>query len=185
MKSKDQQLLEEAYQTVLLSELFDTSPEKANVKWNLSDKRFIEATFNGPNDRTYYMSLADYGYADLEGDAYTVRAFGEKQWDFLKKGTYFVEFGDTTGDTNNPDYNILGTGGTSSSKVFGIVINAVARLVKNNPRVIRNLMFSAKEPSRIKMYKRLLPLLATKFDKIPFTNAKGNTFYLVDKSIPR
>lgn len=152
-KTELQQIIREE----ILKELFDT---KEPVKWKADgddDEADYSATFTGPNDRKYVINMQFLGYLNLPDEA--IIASGNLLPDevndlFFDQG-YHVEFGDT-----KEGKGITGLAGPEASKVFGIVLNAIIGKIKRQK--IDYIFFSAKEPSRKALYKKMAPLIASK-----------------------
>jgi hypothetical protein len=174
MKSKDQLLLEAAYDSIIITELFDTSKK---ITWKKGSMNDYHARFKGPNGRTYNISLTQAFHMDND----------EKVLNIFKKfkgidakaaaesiSTYHLEFSDT-------EHGIDISGEGSAAAVFGIVVNAVADLVSFTPR-IKTLVLSAKEPSRRSLYSRLLPFLARKLGDWKLLVSKNKEYYYLEKN---
>ena len=177
MKSKDQLLLEEAYDSIIITELFDTSKKITWKKGSMNDYR---ARFKGPNGRTYDISLQQaYWMGDEEK---VLSIFKKFKGNDEKKATqaaesissYHLEFSDTEHGTD-----ISGEG--SAAAVFGIVANAVADLLSSTP-IIKIIILSAKEPSRRSLYSRLLPFLARKLGGWNLLMSKNKEYYYLEKN---
>ena len=182
--NKDQKLLEEAYKQVvesflakneepliLVNELFDTTKK---LKWQKSSLDDYSTKFKAPNGRTYeidvmksfYINFPDKVYQSYEGDDKSFhRMFSDDE-------AYTLEFGD---EEHGKDI----TGEGSSAAVFGIVINAVKKLVESTPS-IKTLFLSAKEPSRRSLYSRLVPLFARQLGW-NFQISKNKKYYYLEK----
>lgn len=186
MKSKDQQLLEEAYEKIslkdriVISELFDT---KKKLKWEKPTDEFgnYQATFKAPNGKTYGILLAPTQWAMDEDEMF--QGFDGTEEEFnsifgMSSGTglptsYLLEFSDEDDDT----IDITGEG--SAAAVFGIVANAVTDLIKKHAH-IKHIVFSAKEPSRRSLYSRLAPIIA-KRNGFKLNVSKDNQFYYLSR----
>ena len=180
MKSKDQALLEEAYSlvqdSVIVTELFDTV--KKSLKWSPSSSyKIYDTGFKGPNGRNYNISLtqASWMYDEKTASDIFKKFKGiDAQEAAESTSTYHLEFSDT-----KHGMDISGEG--SAAAVFGIVVNAVADLVSSTPR-IRALVLSAKEPSRRRLYSRLVPVLAKKLGNWKVLTSKNKEYYYLEQS---
>lgn len=159
----------------LLQELFNTKQE---AEWEFHDGEFHTILY-GPNDITYILNLTPFWEVKLPAEAFNVKQMTPEQWKILEHGTWHVEFGD---DETSDQIGITGEQGMNSSKVFSIIGDALIKKVKSNPRVIRSLAFSAKEPSRKSLYARLAPLLAKKLNKDLVVSDDGSWFFLINRS---
>lgn len=162
----------------LLAELFNT---KQSSEWIFHDGAF-HTILEGPNGITYMLNLASYWEMDLPAEAFNVKEMSPEQWKTLKHGTWHVEFGS---EESKEQTEITGEQGMSSSKVFSLIGNALLNKVKEQPKVFKNLAFSAKEPSRRSLYARLAPLLAKKLNKDVVVSDDGSWFFIVAKPAER
>jgi hypothetical protein len=186
MKSKDQQLLEEAYGKVyidrktVINELFDT---KKKIKWQKPKDEFenYQASFKAPNGKTYGILLAPTQWAVDEDEMFEGFPGTEEEFDSIfgmSSGadlptSYLLEFSDEDDDT------IEITGEGSAAAVFGIVANAVTDLIKNHSH-IKHVVFSAKEPSRRSLYSRLAPIIA-KRNGFKLSVSENKQFYYLSR----
>lgn len=159
----------------LLQELFNTKQE---AEWFYNDGEF-QTVLQGPNDITYLLNLTPYWEIKLPGEAFNVKQMTPEQWKILEHGTWHVEFGD---DEASDQIGITGDQGMNSSKVFSLIGNALLDKVKKEPKVFKNLAFSAKEPSRQSLYGRLAPILAKKLNKDVVVSDNGEWFFLLSKN---
>lgn len=171
MKSTE---LRQLIRETIIKELFDT---KEKIKWKSDggDDPDYSAVFTGPNNRKYEIVLQFLDYLSLPDDVYTEasRLFpAEDIYDEFFDYGYHVEFGDT-----EEGKGITGLGGTDAAKIFGIVINALIDKIKKAK--IESIFFSAKEESRKSLYKKMVPLLASKLGMEQVNN--GKYFYLYKK----
>jgi hypothetical protein len=164
-KSELQRLIREE----IVKELFDT---KEKVKWKSGEDIDFTTTFTGPNDQKYEINITSLEYLNLPDSAIT--AAGKLLPDevnemFVDGNGYHVEFIDT-----KEGKGITGLGGSDTTKIFGIVINAlVDKLKKEKAELV---FFSAKEPSRKELYKKMVPFIASKLGMQQVNN--GKYYYL-------
>lgn len=158
----------------LVTELFNT---KQTSEWEFHDGEFHTILY-GPNDITYMLNLTPYWEIKLPGEAFNVKEMSPEQWKILEHGTWHVEFGD---DETSDQIGITGEQGMNSSKVFSLIGNALLSKVKEQPGVFKNLAFSAKEPSRQSLYKRLSEILARKLNKDVVISDNGEWFFILAK----
>lgn len=159
----------------LLTELFNTKQE---AEWFYNDGEY-QTVLQGPNEASYLLNLTPYWNIELPGEAFNVKQMTPEQWRILKVNSWHVEFGD---DESSDQIGITGEQGSSSPKVFGLIGNALLAQVKKHPRVFQNLVFSAKEPSRQSLYKKLAPLLAKKLNKDVVVSDNGEWFFILSKN---
>ena len=164
-KSELRQIIREE----IVKELFDT---KEKVKWKSGEEEDFTATFTGPNDQKYEINITSLEYLNLPDSAIT--AAGKLLPDdvnemFIDGNGYHVEFGDT-----EEGKGITGLGGSDTTKIFGIVINALADKLKKEKAEL--VFFSAKEPSRKELYKKMVPFIASKLGMQQVNN--GKYYYL-------
>ena len=94
------------------------------------------------------------------------------------------EFGSNT--PSGDPYTVSLTGGGNAIKVFSTVITIMKEYIaKNQPEVIE---FSAKEPSRVKLYNRLLGGFKQDYEGLGYNLTQKNSdygadYFLVNKSI--
>lgn len=158
----------------LLTELFDT---KQSAEWVFDNGEF-RTILQGPNDITYMMNLTPYWEVKLPGEAFNVKQMTPEQWKILEHGTWHVEFAN---DEVSDQIGITGDQGMSSSKVFSLIGNAILDKVKKEPKVFKNLAFSAKEPNRQSLYARLSKIIAKKLNKDVVRSDNGEWFFIVSK----
>lgn len=167
--------LKQIIKEVILKELFDT---KAKVKWRGDgfddEEKDYSTTFTGPNNRKYKIELQALTFLDLPTKAIdaALEFMSDEVFDEFFDQGYHIEFGDT-----KEGKDITGLGGTDTAKVFGIVINAVIDKVKREN--IEYFMFSAKEPSRKALYKKIAPLVAS---KLGYDQANDGTYFFLSKN---
>lgn len=137
-----------------LKELFDT---KKKLKWeNIGG--YLTAKFVAPNRRKYEITLASVSYFQLPKEAKAIIKkimSRDMAMDFEWSG-YLLEFTDL--GLEDKGQEITGLGGEDTSKIFGIIGNAVVDKIKS--KNIPYLYFAGKESSRIALYSRLAPLMA-------------------------
>jgi hypothetical protein len=153
----------------ILLELFDT---EAPIRWDVSGDSFV-AKFKAPNEITYKIeieSISNFGTSE-EFDNAAVNAMSQETFDsFIDQG-YHVEFSDTQGGQG-----ITGAGGKDTAKVFGIILNAIVSKVKEEN--IGYFFFTAEEPSRKALYKRMVPMIA---NKLGYEHATDGTYFFVSR----
>ena len=155
----------------IVKELFDT---KETIKWKEGEDSDFTATFTGPNNQKYVIDITSLEYLNLPDSAIT--AAGKLLPDevddmFLDGAGYHVEFRD-----REKGKGITGLGGSDTAKIFGIVINAlISKLKKEKTELV---FFSAKEPSRKELYKKMAPLIAT---KLGMKQVNNGTYYFLYK----
>jgi hypothetical protein len=162
-----------------IKELFDT---KQKVKWETDE--YLEAkdfttTFVGPNDREYVIDLQSLShmYDSIEDDVYEYsgQVMSDDIADLFWELGYHLQFKDT-----EEGMGITGLGDTSASAIFGVVINAVIDKIKKEK--IEYLFLSAEEPSRQKLYARLVPIIAKKMGWKGQAN-NGKYYFLSKKNL--
>ena len=165
-KSELKQIIKEE----ILKELFDT---KEKVKWRSGEDTDFTATFTGPNNQKYEIDITSLEYLNLPDSAITAAGKllpEEANEMFIDGQGYHVEFVDI-----EKGKGITGLGGGDTAKIFGIVINAlVIKLKRENADLV---FFSAKEPSRKELYKKIAPLMATKLGMKQVNNGKYYFLY--------
>jgi hypothetical protein len=141
------------------------SRETQKLDWKQTDEALV-ASFKVGN-RTYKTTLEETAFMEFdEGQTYRDIESIAKDLDILKdaegdpiessENFYHLEFGDTK----------LGkgiTGEGNAFEVFTTTMNGVVDYLKANPR-IEGVVFTAKEPSRIRLYKTLSQVLAGKLN---------------------
>jgi len=160
----------------VVKELFDT---KEKVKWTTEDGAFeyddYSAVFTGPNNRKYEIRLENMELLDLPDEVYQLiekglpKSSDPELFDTFVREGYHIEFGD-----EEEGKGVTGLGGKEAAKIFGIVINAVIDKVKREK--INYAFFSAKEPSRQALYKKVAPMIASRLGMKQFNN--GHYFFL-------
>ena len=165
-KSELKQIIKEE----ILKELFDT---KEKVKWRSGEDVDFTTTFTGPNNQKYEINITSLEWLNLPDSAITAAVKllpDEVNEMFIDGNGYHVEFIDT-----EKGKGITGLGGGDTSKIFGIVINAlVSKLKKENAELV---FFSAKESSRKELYKKIGPLMATMLGMKQVNNGKYYFLY--------
>ena len=141
------------------------SKETQKLDWKQTDEALV-ASFKVGN-RTYKTTLEETAFMEFdEGQTYRDIESIAKDLDILKdaegdpiessENFYHLEFGDTK----------LGkgiTGEGNAFEVFTTTMNGVVDYLKANPK-IEGVVFTAKEPSRIRLYKTLSQVLAGKLN---------------------
>jgi len=153
------------------------------LKWRQTDEALVASFKVG--DRTYKTTLEETAFMEFdEGQTYRDIESIAKDLDILKdaegdpiessENFYHLEFGDTK----------LGkgiTGKGNAFEVFTTTMNGVVDYLKANPR-IEGVVFTAKEPSRIRLYKTLSQVLAGKLNGS--SGFKNDTFIVSTKPSP-
>jgi hypothetical protein len=164
-KSELKQIIKEE----IVKELFDT---KETIRWKEGEDSDFTATFTGPNNQKYVIDITSLEYLNLPDSAVIVAGKllpDEANEMFIDGQGYHVEFRDA-----KQGKGITGLGGTDSTKIFGIVINALVDKLKKEK--IELVFFSAKEPSRRELYKKIVLVIATKLGMKQVNN--GKYYYL-------
>ena len=141
------------------------SKETQKLDWKQTDEALV-ASFKVGN-RTYKTTLEETAfmefdevqtYRDIENIAKDLDILKDAEGDPIESSEnfYHLEFGDTK----------LGkgiTGEGNAFEVFTTTMNGVVDYLKANPK-IEGVVFTAKEPSRIRLYKTLSQVLAGKLN---------------------
>ena len=168
----------------------DTNPQfklsltvKQDLKWRQTDEALVtkfkvgERDFKMTLEETAFMEF-DEGqtYQDIEDIAKELGITEDKDGDGIESSErYFhYEFGDV-----ELGKDITGTG--NAMEVFSVAINGAADYI-NKKKKVEGVIFTAKEPSRIKLYKTLGQSLA---DKIGGSFAYKNDTFVVSKNPPK
>jgi len=166
-KSELKQLIREE----IIKELFDT---KEKIRWREGEETDFTATFTGPNDQKYVIDITSLEWLNLP-DRATIAAgkllpdAANEMWEDGQG--YHVEFRDV-----KKGKGITGLGGADSAKIFGIVINAIVdKMKRENAELV---FFSAKEPSRKELYKKMAPLIAS---RMGMKQVNNGTYYFLYK----
>jgi hypothetical protein len=162
-----QQLIREE----LVKELFDT---KEKIRWRFGEESDFTATFTGPNDQKYTIDITSLEWLNLPNSAIIAasKLLPEEVNEMFNDGQgYHVEFRDA-----KKGKGITGLGGTDASKIFGIVINALVDKIKREKADL--VFFSAKEPSRKDLYKKMVPFIAS---KMGMEQVNNGTYYFLYK----
>jgi hypothetical protein len=164
-KSELRQIIKEE----IIRELFDT---KEKIRWREGEDSDFTATFTGPNDQKYVIDITSLEWLTLPNSA-TITAsklLPDAAIEMWEDGQgYHVEFRDV-----KKGKGITGLGGTDTAKIFGIVINALVDKMKREKAEL--VFFSAKEPSRKELYKKIAPLIAT---KLGMKQVNNGTYYFL------
>jgi len=164
-KSELQRIIREE----IVKELFDT---KEKIKWREGEETDFTATFTGPNDQKYVIDITSLEWLNLPNAAITAAGKllpDEANEMFIDGQGYHVEFRDV-----EKGKGITGLGGTDTAKIFGIVINALVDKIKREKADL--VFFSAKEPSRKELYKKIAPLIAT---RLGMKQVNNGTYYFL------
>jgi len=155
----------------IVKELFDT---KEKIRWREGEESDFTATFTGPNDQKYTIDITSLEWLNLPNSA-TIAAgklLPEEVNEMFNDGQgYHVEFRDA-----KKGKGITGLGGTDAAKIFGIVINALVDKIKREKADL--VFFSAKEPSRKDLYKKMVPFIAS---KMGMKQVNNGTYYFLYK----
>jgi hypothetical protein len=153
----------------IVKELFDT---KEKIRWREGEDSDFTATFTGPNDQKYTIDITSLEYLNLPDNAIIAagKLLPEEVLEMFDDGEgYHVEFRDV-----KKGKGITGLGGSDTAKIFGIVINAIVDKIKREKSDL--IFFSAKEPSRKELYKKMAPLIASKLGMKQVNN--GEYYFL-------
>jgi hypothetical protein len=156
------------------------SKRTQKLDWKETDEAIVASFKIG--DRTYKTTLEETAFMEFdEGQTYQDIEDIAKDLDILEdaegdpiessENFYHLEFGDTE----------LGkgiTGKGNAFEVFTTTMNGVVDYLKANPR-IEGVVFTAKEPSRIRLYKTLSQVLAGKLNGS--SGFKNDTFIVSTK----
>jgi len=163
--------LKQIFREEIIKELFDT---KEKITWRDGGASDFTATFTGPNNQKYAIDITSLEWLVLP-DSATITAgkllpdASKEMWEDGQG--YHVEFGDV-----KKGKGITGLGGADSAKIFGIVINAIIDKMKREKAEL--VFFSAKEPSRKNLYKKMAPLIAS---KMGMKQVNNGTYYFLYK----
>jgi len=159
----------------MVEDLIPSKPERARagVKFSLSTKQDLDWKITDEDIQTsfkvkgkeYTTRLEETAFMEFdEGQTYNdidkiAKKLGiqeDSEGDDISSSEkfYHLEFADEAGDTG-----ITGTG--NATKVFSDNINGVVDYLKENPDV-EGVVFTAKEPSRIRLYERLSEVMDDK-----------------------
>ena len=145
-----EQEVEEAYSDPL-TELFDT---KGGVRWRGSNRSYVYGNFTSSNGIKYRIQLSSpmYGPSELDPSSF----FKDIDTSTALKAKY-LEF-DQIDETNTRKSGIEGTG--AAAEVFGIVVNAILKYIKNNETSM--IYFQAKETNRVRLYRSIIKMLLSR-----------------------
>ena len=166
-KSELRQLIREE----IVKELFDT---KEKIRWREGEESDFTATFTGPNKQKYTIDITSLEWLNLPNSAIIAagKLLPEEVNEMFNDGPgYHVEFRDA-----KKGKGITGLGGTDAAKIFGIVINALVDKIKREKADL--VFFSAKEPSRKDLYKKMVPFIAS---KMGMKQVNNGTYYFLYK----
>jgi hypothetical protein len=166
-KSELRQLIREE----IVKELFDT---KEKIRWREGEESDFTATFTGPNKQKYTIDITSLEWLNLPNSAIIAagKLLPEEVNEMFNDGQgYHVEFRDA-----KKGKGITGLGGTDAAKIFGIVINALVDKIKREKADL--VFFSAKEPSRKDLYKKMVPFIAS---KMGMKQVNNGTYYFLYK----
>jgi len=156
---------------IRLKELFAT---KEKISWSEGDDTDFTTTFTGHNNQKYVINITSLEYLNLPDSAIIAASnlLPDEVTDMFNDGEgYHVEFSDAS-----KGKGITGLGGTDAAKILGSVINALVDKIKREKSEL--VFFSAKEPSRKELYKKMAPLIATKLGMLQVNNG---TYYFLYK----
>jgi hypothetical protein len=158
---------------ILLTELFNTTEK---VKWK-SDGGLppdYSTTFLGPNSQKYTIIMEPLEFMKLENEIYQYAGtvMSDDVFDQFFEEGYHIQFADEKGS-----FEVTGQGGKDTSKILSIVINAIINKIKREK--IEYIFFSAKEESRKGLYKKIVPLIAS---KLGWSEANNGEFYFLSKN---
>lgn len=144
------QAVQEAYSEPL-TELFNT---KGGVRWRGSNWSYVYGNFTSSNGIKYRIQLSSpmYGPSELDPSSF----FKDIDTSTALKAKY-LEF-DQIDETNTRKSGIEGTG--AAAEVFGIVINAILKYIKNNETSM--IYFQAKEINRVRLYRSIIKMLLSR-----------------------
>jgi hypothetical protein len=146
-----------------LNEVFDSKPEP--ITWKTKSKRKWVGEFNVED--IPYRLFFNSGMGSQGKDVW------ELTFSIDKKGRLPADLKDKIQGTKN--FGVVGTG--NQGKVFSTVMAALKELIKSvSPK---QLQFSAEEPSRMKLYKRMVSKFASSLGYKP--EMTGDYFELVRK----
>ena len=153
----------------LLKELFDT---KEKIRWREGEDTDFTATFTGPNNQKYVIDMTSLEWLNLPNAAIIAagKLLPDEALEMFDDGQgYHVEFRD-----DKKGKGITGLGGADTAKIFGIVINALTNKIKQEKTDL--VFFSAKEPSRKELYKKMAPIIAS---KMGMKQVNNGTYYFL------
>jgi hypothetical protein len=153
----------------LLKELFDT---KEKIRWREGEDTDFTATFTGPNNQKYVIDMTSLEWLNLPNAAIIAagKLLPDEALEMFDDGQgYHVEFRD-----DKKGKGITGLGGADTAKIFGIVINALINKIKQEKTDL--VFFSAKEPSRKELYKKMAPIIAS---KMGMKQVNNGTYYFL------
>jgi hypothetical protein len=153
----------------LLKELFDT---KEKIRWREGEDSDFTATFTGPNNQKYVIDMTSLEWLNLPNAAIIAagKLLPDEALEMFDDGQgYHVEFRD-----DKKGKGITGLGGADTAKIFGIVINALINKIKQEKTDL--VFFSAKEPSRKELYKKMAPIIAS---KMGMKQVNNGTYYFL------
>ena len=167
-KSELQQIIREE----IVKELFDT---KEKIRWHEGEDTDFTATFTGPNNQKYVIDITSLEWLNLPNSAIIAagKLLPDEVSEMFNDGQgYHIEFRDAS-----KGKGITGLGGADTAKIFGIVINALVNKIKREKSDL--VFFSAKEPSRKELYKKMAPLIAS---KLGMEQVNNGTYYFLYKN---
>lgn len=142
-----------------LNELFDTQPDKqVKAKWKHDKSVGMETSdmyFTASNGVKYKLEII---HPDMAPDEIAPDELLDFQMsdDYYDSGRY-VSFEQMGKGEYDGKMGIAGTG--AAAEVFGIVVNAITQFIKKHMPTY--LYFQAAEPSRIKLYARMIDRMVT------------------------
>ena len=150
---------------------------KRDLKWDIQDDGSL--TYFNVNNKEYSIFLRDTGIFNYSIEEQKILNNLIKKYNLeeeeanllgsYKGGTLNLGFSDENGD-------IEITGAKNAFEVFGVVINGVLDYIKNNGT--EGLVFTAKEPSRRKLYNAMAETYA---DKLGWNAFYEDGVYIVSK----
>jgi hypothetical protein len=150
---------------------------KRDLKWDIQDDGSL--TYFNVNNKEYSIFLRDTGIFNYSTKEQKVLNNLIKKYNLEEEeanllgsyegGTLNLGFSDENGD-------IEITGAKNAFEVFGVVINGVLDYIKNNGT--EGLVFTAKEPSRIKLYNAMAETYA---DKLGWNAFYEDGVYIISK----
>ena len=153
---------------------------------SLNSKKFLQwkplngtwtTSFEGPNQELYTIILSPFWEQNLH---LYVKEFGPAQLEFLREGTWLIEFEDS-----NKSKKVTGKQGSKASQVFAIVGNAIYQRAMQYPNVFKNFVIVG-EPQRYDLYKkRLAPFWTEMGNKDLFIGENERTICIVDREMPK
>jgi len=161
--------LKQIFREEIIKELFDT---KEKIRWRDGGSSDFTTTFTGPNNQKYVIDMTSLEWLNLPNAAIIAagKLLPDEALEMFDDGQgYHVEFRD-----DKKGKGITGLGGADTAKIFGIVINALINKIKQEKTDL--VFFSAKEPSRKELYKKMAPIIAS---KMGMKQVNNGTYYFL------